>query len=282
MESYGKTSEIAALASKCITTTYLHTPNECHVCIMERDKLWICHTCHRKLQRGKMPEGSTFNGLHLQPIPLELKWLNSLEEHLRALNIPFMKLVPLPRGGQSGVCGAVVCVPSNINDVTSILPREENSNLIVKVKLKRRLSYRSHYQYQFVRTEHVKITLEYLIKNTKWYADIEVSDQWINPLEKTEEVEDEFEVEDEPIENDGLENNSMDERDDSGVHEDNEVEEDLTYTEQQQGIFLDTCLQPVDSGQEILDHHFDDIFCLAPAKGNNPVQLLKDLSNEAQ
>lgn len=95
-------------------------------------------------------------------------------------------------------------------------------------------------------------------------------------------MKDEFEVEDEPIENDGLENNSMDERDDSGVHEDNEVEEDLTYTEQQQGIFLDTCLQPVNIGQEILDHHFDDIFCLAPAEGNNPVQLLKDLSNEAK
>lgn len=121
-----------------------------------------------------------------------------------------------------------------------------------------------------------------MIKNNKWYADIEVNNQWINPLEKIEEVEDEFEVEDEPTENDRLEDNDMDEKDDSGVHEDNEVEEDLTYTEQQQGIFLDTCLQPVDIGQEILDHHFDDIFCLAPAEGNNPVQLLKDLSNEAK
>ncbi len=243
VELYGETSEIAALASKCITTTYLHTPKEecgleCHVYTRERDKLWICHSCHGKLQRGKMPEGSTVNSLHLQPIPLELKGLNSLEEHLIALNILFMKLVSVPRGGQSGVCGPVVCVPSNINDVTSILPREEKSNLI-KVKLKRRLSYKGHYQYQFVRTEHVKTALRYLIKNNMWYSDIEINDQWINPLEKIE-VEDEFEVEDEPTENDGLENNNIDERDDSGVHEDNEIKEDLTYTEQQQGIFLDT------------------------------------------
>ncbi|CAG2201584.1 unnamed protein product [Mytilus edulis] len=30
------------------------------------------------------------------------------------------------------------------------------------------------------------------------------------------------------------------------------------------GFLSDTCLQPVDIGQEMLDQHFDDIFCVAP------------------
>ena len=48
------------------------------------------------------------------------------------------------------------------------------------------------------------------------------------------------------------------------------------------GIQLDTCLQPVDMRQEILDHYFDDIICCAPCEGNSPVALLNDESNEAK
>ena len=48
----------------------------------------------------------------LLDIPDELKHLNNLEQHLIAMNIPFMKFMNLPKGGQHGIHGPL-CVPSN-------------------------------------------------------------------------------------------------------------------------------------------------------------------------
>ncbi len=45
---------------------------------------------------------------------------------------------------------------------------------------------------------------------------------------------------------------------------------------------MDTSLQPIDIGQEILDQNFQDILCLAPAEGNNPVTSLINEGNEAR
>lgn len=47
--------------------------------------------------------------------------------------------------------------------------------------------------------------------------------------------------------------------------QDDEEEEDQTLKDRK--MASDTCLQPVDMGQEILDQHFDDIFCVAPGEG---------------
>ena len=48
------------------------------------------------------------------------------------------------------------------------------------------------------------------------------------------------------------------------------------------GIQLNTCLQPANIGQDILDQCFDEILCCAPCEGNSPVSILKDESNEAK
>lgn len=47
-------------------------------------------------------------------------------------------------------------------------------------------------------------------------------------------------------------------------------------------MFQDTCLMPVDIGQEMLDQYFDNILNLAPAEGNNPVKLLTDQKKRSQ
>ena len=41
-------------------------------------------------------------------------------------------------------------------------------------------------------------------------------------------------------------------------------------------------MQQMDIGQEILDQYFDDVFCVAPCEGNNPVRVLMEEGNEAK
>lgn len=50
----------------------------------------------------------------------------------------------------------------------------------------------------------------------------------------------------------------------------------------EQMIAFDTCLQPVDVAQEVLDHYFDDVYNIAPGEGKNPVRMIQEPGNEAK
>ncbi|KAK0140098.1 hypothetical protein N1851_022984 [Merluccius polli] len=130
-----------------------------------------------------MPQESVANNLYLEAIPEELKQLNSLEEQIIAKHIPFMKAVALSKGGQNGCHGPVVCVPSNSTQMTNILPR--NDDVMIRIKLKRKLTYKGHYEYQYVKTDHVLKALHYLVEQHLCYADTEICTDWKNPLSKT-------------------------------------------------------------------------------------------------
>lgn len=115
--------------------------------------------------------------MSLEDIPSELRELNSLEQHLIALHIPFMKVMSLPQGGQRNVHGPVVCVPSNMKKATS-LPLDADENLLLRVKLKRKLSYKGYYEYQFVSPRHIQEALYYLKNNNHWYRDVKLNTNW--------------------------------------------------------------------------------------------------------
>ena len=243
-----------------------------------RSKLWICKTCHKKLLKGDLPPESTMNSLELDDIPKELNILNNLEQHLVALHIPFMKVVALPKGGQKAVHGPVVCVPSNTRKTTS-LPRGEDADLILRVKLKRKLSYKGYYEYQFVNTSNVQAALEYLKRNNRWYSSIELVNTKNNSRDDvaTTEVDSETRVKKEVETH--QQNSGQNCENQSTAKVDTEVSE---YEQEENGVQYDTCLQPADVGQEVLDHYFDDIYNLAPAEGMNPVRLLQEHGNEAK
>ncbi|XP_052421004.1 uncharacterized protein LOC127964736 [Carassius gibelio] len=272
--------QITDLAERCITEKYLHIcntecENKCQLSGNPACKLWICYTCHRKILGGKLPEESIANNMHLVDIPKELKGLNSLEEHLIARNIPFMKLLCLPRGKQKGCHGPVVTVPVNTAVVSNILPRNECDDHMIKIKLKRKLTYKGHYEYKYVSTDRVRHALSYLVRHNKWYNDVEFNEQWINSLNAVDEVEncdDDFEMEEQDV---------TDKNEDDKVVQD-DPEEDITYIKEQSGLLSDTSLQPVDLGSEIIDQHFHDVLNVAPAEGNSPIRLLSDKSNEAK
>ena len=52
------------------------------------------------------------------------------------------------------------------------------------MKLKRKLTYKGHYEYQYVNRDHIKEALQYLKRTNPYYADIEFNDNWLNNFEK--------------------------------------------------------------------------------------------------
>uniref|UniRef100_A0A9J8ADG0 ATP-dependent DNA helicase n=1 Tax=Cyprinus carpio carpio TaxID=630221 RepID=A0A9J8ADG0_CYPCA len=266
-ENYNTNSAVSLMAKKCITKHFLHKCGDncvipCELTDSCKGKLWICFTCHSKVKKGEMPAESAVNNLELKPIPEELRCLNNLEQHLIALHIPFMKMLALPKGGQNGVHGPISCVAANIKHTTNVLPRTENEGSLICVKLKRKLTYKGHYKYQYVDTTNIKQALSCLKKINKYYTEIVFNDDWLNEFTRQDDDDD---------------TNIMVETELENINGDEEL-----HDRQQHCVFMDTCLQPVDIGQEVLDQYFDGILSLAPAEGNNPVKMLADETNEAK
>ncbi|XP_062621669.1 uncharacterized protein LOC134283235, partial [Saccostrea cucullata] len=248
-KAYAKTEQTAHVADLCIQDKYYHRciescPKDCI-----KSTLWICYTCHRKILSGNLPAEAAANKMALEDIPKELIELNSLEKHLIAIHIPFMKVMSLPHGGQKNIHGPVVCVPSDLKKVTS-LPMKPGDDLLLRVKLKRKLNYKGYSEYQFVDPKHICEALKFLKLNNQWYEDVAVDTNWIGQIEDGEEI--------------------------------SEVGDSQSEDGDQQRTVSDTCLQPVDIGQEVLDHYFDDIYDIAPGEGNNPVRMLQEEGNEAK
>lgn len=172
--NYARNETAANVANVCIKDTFLHHCTSLCVENCTKSSLWICFTCHRKILRGDIPPESVENNMQIEPVPQELLCLNSLEQHLISLHIPFMKVMALPKGGQKNIHGPVVCVPSDLKKTTMLPLRNENNNLL-RVKLKRKLSYKGYYEYQFINPTHLINALEYLKQNNKWYDGISIN-----------------------------------------------------------------------------------------------------------
>ncbi|XP_038063131.1 uncharacterized protein LOC119733834 [Patiria miniata] len=89
---------------------------------------------------------------------------------------------------------------------------------------------------------------------------------WENPLS---EVEDTEENEDDVRKEVG--DKSDDSDDEQGGGDDEETDDDRL-----RGMALDSCLQPIDIGQEVLDQYFNDVLCVAPCEGNSPIRILME------
>ncbi|XP_062579865.1 uncharacterized protein LOC134241859 [Saccostrea cucullata] len=251
---YQKSKLAAHIADLCIQENCLHQCTESCSEDCSKSTLWICYTCHRKILSGNIPAEATVNNMFLEDIPRELKDLNSLEQHLIALHIPFMKVMALPQGGQRNVHGPVVCVPSDMKKAAS-LPLKNGDDLLLRVKLKRKLNYRGYFEYQFVNTNHVFTALNYLKKNNQWYKSVRIDTDWGKDYTDDEDFKDEGQ-----------------EQEKAADDESDEIQQ----------VAIDTCLQPVDIAQEVLDHYFDDIYNIAPGEGRNPVRMLQEPGNEAK
>lgn len=59
--------------------------------------------------------------------------------------------------------------------------------MVIKVKLKHKLSYKGHYEYQFVNPLLVQEALRYLKEHNSWYSEIDTTEDCIRKdLDKEE------------------------------------------------------------------------------------------------
>jgi len=142
---------------------------------------WICITCDSNLKKGKLPSCSKANKMGFPDKPDVLN-LTSLEERIISPRIPFMQIRELSRGGQLSIHGNIVNVPSDVNSTVHYLPRPPSESQTIPIKLKRRLSYKHHYQFQNVRPKRVLDAAKYLVDTSDLFRGegIEVQNRWLN------------------------------------------------------------------------------------------------------
>ena len=280
---YETSSSKTRLARTCINDNMLNKSNDSSVQRKSRADMYICHTCDRYLSSGKMPEEACANRLQLQPIPPELQSLNILEKHLISRMVPFMKVITLPKGGQKKLKGPCVLVPSNLQETLNVLPRcDAETPQIIKLKMKRKLSYKGYYEYCHVNMQKVHEALrclKYELENLH-YRDIDIDDSNHLTSEEREgsdvENPDSSDIDDQvdPQKQQSLESVNIE----SVVDEDHDNVEDEAV---RGGPVLDTFLMPVDMVQESLPFCPDSILSIAPCEGNKPTNIFADKTCEA-
>ena len=261
------------LTERCVANKYLHTcsndcPSECRKMEGPNGKLRICHTCLSHLSQGSMPPQAYANNLELEPIPEELKDMNSLTQQLLAQTIPFAKIVNLPVGKQKGIRGPVVCVPSNISVTSKVLPRLLTEADIIGIKLKRKLSYAGYTDYKQVNISRVQAGLQYLKEHNPLYRDVTIDPNWADQ-NSTDDL-----------------NILLDTRETSGdvpmqeqAHELSDEDNNESYNQENsdhlRGVENDTCLQAMDFNSDALAELENCVVSIAPAEGNKPVPIFK-------
>ena len=78
----------------------------------------------------------------------------------------------MPKGQTPKLKGSICNVPIDTNDVTNVLLRGDDSNGIIMIKLKRKLSFRGHVYFEAVSPDLVNLELTYLKYNNHLYSDI--------------------------------------------------------------------------------------------------------------
>ncbi len=133
---------------------------------------------------------------------------------------------------------------------------------MIRVKLKQELAYKGHYQYQYVNKERIRAALAYLKASNIYYRDIDFTNDWINPHDIEDEVEDgELQNIDYDIPVLNVEDAAR-----TSDHASASTSEGISKVggDENNGLILDTRLQSVHIGQDILDNNYENIINLSP------------------
>ena len=235
-----------------------------------KNKEWLCKTCQSHIMNNKLPPQANANNLALPDSPPELNSLSSLEERLLSQRYPFMKLLALPKGRQRGIKGAVVNVPVQAGQVCEALPRTPSEAGFLPLKLKRKVQYSGHVNFQYIRPNRVKEAFRWLKANNVLYSDIEGREEW--EQRSAEEDQDTWAelTTDVTVNN---EENTDDNTTEAPLDDDSD---DETVEEESgsrlRGIKLDSCIQPDDPSIDVTSR----VMSIAPGEGKRPINMLND------
>jgi len=80
-----------------------------------------------------------------------------------------MQIRELSRGGQLSIHGNIVNVPRDVNSTVHCLPRPRSKSQTIPIKLKRRLGYKLHDQFQIVGPKKVVDAAKYLVDTSELF-----------------------------------------------------------------------------------------------------------------
>ena len=248
---------------------------------------WICNTCHLNIKESKVPQCSKTNDMGFPDKPSVLD-LTPLEERLISPRIPFMQIREVPRGGQLSIHGNVVNVPSDVNSTVHTLPRLISESQTIPIKLKRRLSYKHHYQFQNVRPKKVLDAANYLVTTSELFKSegIEVQDTWQNTVTTQCEENNEW---GEFLTNDNIKKNSEKETQNiennnngnsgslnsEAIDNDDDDDDNWCEVDERHSGVTDTLLQDPE-----IAGNGDNIINFAPGEGNKPLGIFMDKDSE--
>ena len=141
----------------------------------------LLSSCHSNLSNGKLPDCSKANN----EIPCETT-LFKLDIFRRKINFSrysiYANIHELPRDGQLSIHANVVNIPADVNSAISTSPRSIDESQTIPMKLKRRLSYKHHYQFQNAGPRKVMKEAKYLVKTSELFQNehIKVQENWLD------------------------------------------------------------------------------------------------------
>ncbi|GIY38031.1 ATP-dependent DNA helicase [Caerostris darwini] len=180
--------------TKCVQTPSLYSPScscplkdtfnssssvtpSCSHCFLNNTHSDLNDYSHEK-QWLKVEEPNY--GFRYPEQPSCLSELNDLEERLVALRIPFMQIRELGRDRQYGIKGSVTNVPNDLHKSVDCLHRNVNDSATIYVKLKKRLSFKSHFMYQCVNPNRVYNAALYLMNKPLYQSqNVNIDLEWL-------------------------------------------------------------------------------------------------------
>ena len=229
-----------------------------------------------------MPSCAKANKMSFVQLPEALKNLNPLEERLISSRIPFMQVRELPSGGRLSIHGNVVNVPSDVSSTVNMLPRTINESATIPIKLKRRLTYKHHYQFQNVRPSKVLEAAKFLVKSSKIFQNegIQIAGNYHESTSNTDKEWSEF-LEKSTLETSKQLSNDLklDNHDANAevatTEGDNDTDDEwCEETEKPSGV-MHTLLEQPDMSQDA-----DKFIRFAPGEGNRPIGVFMDKDAE--
>ena len=152
---------------------------------------YICNTCDRKLKKKELPAQCVLNKLELYNFPDHLRNMNKLERILISQRILFSKISIMPKGQFPKIKGTICNIPLQVDSMCETLPRSIDDSNILFIKLKKKLSFKSHVFSEAVRPDYVVQLLNYLKSVNLLYKDVYIR-QFFENINNNEEMEIDF------------------------------------------------------------------------------------------